>query len=114
MLSFIGAYKVLARVLPNSSQIIPPLDNAIAGHQSREKIYWTDELYEHLNNAQKLLNSTRSITLPRPSDQLWIVTGVPVSKYGIGATLYVSTTSFGLIVQCLVAQTPSDVVTMWN
>ena len=88
--SFIGAYKVLGRVLPNCSQIVSPLDDAIAGQQSTEKIVWSDELIEHFNNAQKLLASTRSITLPNPSDQLWIVTDGSVSKRGIGATLYIT------------------------
>ena len=32
----------------------------------------------------------KTITLPRPDDQLWVVTDASVSKRGIGATLYVS------------------------
>ena len=31
-----------------------------------------------------------SITLPRPTDQLWIVTDGSVTRHGIGTTLYVS------------------------
>ena len=44
--SFIGAYKVLSRVLPKCSQLLFPLDGAAAGHQSQEKILWTDELQQ--------------------------------------------------------------------
>ena len=36
--SFIGAYKVLGRVLPKCSQLVGPLDTAIAGKQSQDKI----------------------------------------------------------------------------
>ena len=36
------------------------------------------------------MTSHRSITLPQPSDQLWIVTDGSVSQHGIGATLYIS------------------------
>ena len=86
--SFIGAYKILGRVLPKCSQLIAPLDTAIAGLQSQDRVPWTDELFKHFSNAQEALTSHKSITLPQPSDQLWIVTDGSVSKHGIGATLY--------------------------
>ena len=88
--SFIGAYKVLGRVLPRCSQLVGPLDSLIAGKQSSDKITWTDELLKHFHNAQEALTSHKSITLPQPSDHLWIVTDGSVSQHGIGATLYVS------------------------
>ena len=88
--SFIGAYKVLGRVLPKCSQIIAPLENAIAGQQSRESIQWTDSLREFVHSAQASLRTHKTITLPRPSDQLWIVTDGSVTKRGIGATLYIN------------------------
>ena len=88
--SFIGAYKVLGRVLPKCSQIIAPLENAIAGQQSRESIQWTDSLREFVHSAQASLRTHKTITLPRPSDQLWIVTDGSVTKRGIGATLYIT------------------------
>ena len=88
--SFIGAYKVLGRVLPHCSQIISDLDSAIAGKQSLERIVWTDELLHSFQNAQRSLSTRKAITLPRPSDQLWIITDGSVSKRGIGATLYIS------------------------
>ncbi|CAB4018232.1 Hypothetical predicted protein, partial [Paramuricea clavata] len=42
--SFIGAYKVLGRVLPQCAHIIAPLESAIAGQQSCDKIKWSDTL----------------------------------------------------------------------
>ena len=80
--SFIGAYKILGRVLPKCSQLIAPLDTAIAGLQSQDRVPWTDELFKHFSNAQEALTSHKSITLPQPSDQLWIVTDGSVSKRG--------------------------------
>ncbi|MEW8547318.1 MAG: RNase H-like domain-containing protein, partial [Candidatus Thiodiazotropha sp.] len=88
--SFIGAYKVLGRVLPHCSQIISDLDNACAGKQSQDRIVWSDELMHCFQNAQESLSDRKTITLPRPNDQLWIVTDGSVSKRGIGATLYIS------------------------
>ena len=90
MKSFIGAYKVLARVIPGCSSILAPLDDAIAGRPSTDRIKWNDDLREVFHNAQKALSTSRTITLPRPCDQLWIVTDGALRKPGIGATLYVT------------------------
>ena len=47
-------------------------------------------LGEAFSKAQKSLSSSRSITLPQTSDQLWIVTDGSVKNRGLGATLYLS------------------------
>lgn len=49
-----------------------------------------DNLRQQFVNAQEALKSHKSIVLPRPSDQLWIVTDGSVTKRGLGATLYVA------------------------
>ena len=81
--SFIGAYKVLGRVLPSFSQVLAPLDGAIAGRSSKEAISWTDELIDSFDKAPKQLAKNKSIMLPRPDDLLWIVTDGSVSKRGL-------------------------------
>jgi len=90
MRSFIGAYKVLSRVIPQCSNHLAPLDDAIAGRQSQETILWTDDLTCALQKSQHALRSTHRITLPKPSDQLWIVTDRALRNPGIGATLYIT------------------------
>lgn len=87
--SFIGAYKVLSRVLPGCSQTLAPLEDAIAGLQSKDKLHWTESLLAHFSQAQTSLSKHKAITLPIPSDTLWIVTDGAVSTGGLGATLYV-------------------------
>ena len=90
MRSFIGAFKMLARVIPRCSAFLSPLDSAIAGLQSQDTISWTDELHSAFDEAQRVLSSPRTITLPRPTDQLWLVTDGSVKKHSIGSTLYVT------------------------
>ena len=87
---FIGAYKVLSRVLPNCSDSINPLKYSIAGLQSQDKLPWDESLTHSFQAAQQALASHKSITLPRPTDNLWIVTDASVTKRGLGATLYVT------------------------
>jgi len=90
MRSFIGAYKFLGRVLPGCATAVSPLDNAIAGMNSQDKLVATEELAENYRIAQAHLEQHKSITLPRSTDMLWIVTDGSVRSIGIGSTLYVS------------------------
>ena len=88
--SFIGAYKVLSRVIPRCSRYLTPLDAVTAGRPSQESINWTDDLRGAFRSAQNALSSALTIKLPRPEDQLWIVTDGAVRDPAIGATLYVT------------------------
>ena len=85
MRSFIGSYKVLSRV----STLIDPLESAIAGLQSHQKVTLDDCFLNNFQIAQQALQSTKAITLPHPTDTLWIVTDGSMKKRGLGATLYV-------------------------
>lgn len=87
--SFIGAYKVLSRVLKGYADLLHPLDLAVAGKQSHDTIVWNDELLQAFINAQQALSNNKTITLPRPEDDLWIVTDGAIKNPGIGATLYI-------------------------
>ena len=86
--SFVGAYKVLSRVLPRFAELLDPLEQATAGKESREKIVWCDELLLTFKTAQRALVDNRTITIPQPQDALWIVTDGSVKNRGIAATLY--------------------------
>ena len=88
--SFIGAYKVLSRVIPGCSSYLTPLDAVTAGRPSQESISWTDDLRTAFRSAQNALSSALTIMLSRSEDQLWIVTDGAVRDPGIGATLYVT------------------------
>ncbi len=90
MRGFIGAYKILGRVIPNTSRYLSQLEDAIAGRPGQDKISWSDELHNQFTAAQKALLNHKSIVLPRPDDQIWIVTDGSVVQRGIGATMYVT------------------------
>ncbi len=89
MRSFVGAYKTLARVLPTCARLVYPLEASIAGAKSTDKLKWCDNLSSAFTQAQKSLQNTRVITLPKPEDELWVITDAAVREPGIGSTLYV-------------------------
>ena len=87
--SFIGAVKVMACVIQHCSALLAPLDDAIAGKTSHDNITWTEEVHCAFNKVKECLSSSRSVTLPRSDDQLWIVSDAAVRRPGIAATLYI-------------------------
>ncbi len=87
--SFIGAYKILARVLPRCASYLAALDDAVAGRSSPDVVQWSEDLHTAFTNAQQALTSNKVITLPRPKDHLWVVTDGAVKSRGIASTLYV-------------------------
>ena len=89
MRSFIGAYKVLSRVLPGCTSNLSMLENSTQGLTSSDTISWTEDLQKAFKEAQDALATHKTIVLPRADDLLWIVTDGSVKKQGIGSTLYV-------------------------
>ena len=63
--SFIGAYKVLSRVLPNCSNVIAPLECALTGLQSSDRLLWDENLTSRFKSAQDFLSNHKAIVLPR-------------------------------------------------
>ena len=49
---------------------------------------WSETLLTSLKTAQKALSSNKTIFIPKPDDQLWIVTDGFVKMHGLGATPY--------------------------
>ncbi len=87
--SFIGAYKVLSRVLNGYSSLLDPLDQLCAGKQSKDKLIWSDYSLAAFTTAQSALKNCKEICIPRAEDILWIVTDGSVKCKGISAALYV-------------------------
>ena len=88
--SFIGAYKVLARVIPQCAKYMFPLEDAIAGHAPGDKLTVSPDLRDAFLAAQQALSTHVTITIPTIDDQIWIITDGAVREPGIGATLYVT------------------------
>ena len=84
--SFIGAFRVLSRVI--TASLVGPLEDEVAWKNSKDVVNWTDDLSATFARAQSTFSSSRTIVLQQPTDQLWIVTDGSMKKHGLGATLY--------------------------
>jgi predicted aspartyl protease len=86
--SFVGTYRFLSRVLPRYANTLGPLEAAMLRKKGNEKIEWSPSLRESFTRAQQELLSAKTITVPIPSDTLWLVTDAAVRPSAVGATLY--------------------------
>ena len=86
--TFIGSYKMLSRVIAGSANLIALLESITSGSQSYHIVIWSENSLSSFHLAQKALSSNKSIVLPKPDDQLWIVTDGSVKMNGLGATFY--------------------------
>lgn len=80
---------MLGRVFSGCAQLLAPLESLTAGHPSQDTVVGSDNLLACFCSSQEALTSNKSIALPKPEDQLWIVTDESVKMSGLGATLYI-------------------------
>ena len=72
--SYVGAYKVVSRVLRNCSQHLAPLDSLTAGKESSDSVNWTPSSLKAFRDSQDHLKNCSPINIPSASDKLWLVT----------------------------------------
>ena len=87
--SWCGAYKHIKACIPSYSILLADLEAATAGRDTRERITWTDTLSQSFKKAQNALRDLKSITIPKPSDQLIITVDGALRNGGIGSVLYI-------------------------
>ena len=85
--SYIGSYKYLSRVLKGYSEVLRPLEEMVAGRDTKEKLEWNNNCITAFRRSQDHLKSAKSLTMPRKEDQLQIV--CDASNTGVGAALFV-------------------------
>ena len=93
MRSFIGAYKAISKCIPNYSNHLGPLEDSVAGKESKEKLVWNDQLTKSFQDAQAALNTAKVITIPSSNDQLVISFDGCRTLPATGATLYIQRSS---------------------
>ena len=87
--SYLGAYRFISRLIKGYANLLAPLEEAVKGKEAKDSVLWSDELLVTFERSKAALANTKSITIPRPSDIISIVTDASVRPGAIGATMYV-------------------------
>lgn len=72
-------WRLVCKSAPHSHLVVMCISihcktNAVARRNSSEKLEHTEALQDSFIKAQKFLSSNKTITIPKPADQLWVVT----------------------------------------
>ena len=73
MRSFSGAVRSICRCIPQYARFLCELEDVVAGKDSSTKIEWNTSFKFFFEEAQSALRHQKIICLPRPSDQLILV-----------------------------------------
>ena len=87
MRSFLGLFKTLQMATPAVSRVLAPLEEAVAGRDSKEEIVWDRSLSQRFREAKSYVGHVHTIYLPHPNDQLVIKTDNASHIPGIGHTI---------------------------
>ena len=88
MRSFLGLYKTIHMATPKLSHVLAPLEESVAGKDSKDPYMWTHSLTQQFREAKEHINNTHTLYLPHPKDQLVIKPDAAKDSPGIGHTLF--------------------------
>lgn len=87
--SWMGSVKQLKPCIEHYAKLFGGFDKLHAGKVPGEKITWTEEAKKDFYVAQASLRDLKSFHVPKPDDQLIVVTDGSIKNRGVGAVLYI-------------------------
>ena len=86
---WLGAYRQVAKTIPNHAVILQSFERLVGGKSSRDKIKWTPELLKEFDNAKESIATSIPIVIPRSTDKLKIFTDWSQDADAIGGRLII-------------------------
>ena len=86
---WLGAYRQVAKTIPNHAVILQSFERLVSGKNSRDKIKWTPELLKEFDNAKESNAMSIPIVIPRSTDKLKIFTDWSQDADAIGGRLII-------------------------
>ena len=94
--SFLGSVKQLSECLENYAVLLDPLEKAVAGRPSSEKVDWAKNITESFNAVKGALNNLQTIFVAKPSDKLDIYTDYSQNSKAIGGRMMITREEDGI------------------
>ena len=86
---WIGAYRQIAKTIPNHSSAIQVFEKMTGGKNSRDRINWSPELLVQFDKAKDSVKTAKPISFPRPSDSLQIYSDWSQDADAVGGRLLI-------------------------
>ena len=88
--SFLGSFKQLTECVKNYAILLSPLEQAVAGKASADRVNWTEDLKKSFQAAKDALENIDTIFVARPTDKLDIYTDYSAGAKAIGGRLLIT------------------------
>ena len=85
--SWLGSFKQITECVPRYAVLLAPLENAVAGRSSAERIEWTSDLLTSFEKCKKALNDVKTVHTPKPSDVLHTYSDFSKAERAVGGRL---------------------------
>ena len=96
---WLGAYRQIAKTIPNHSVVLQPFETLVGGKNSKDRISWSPQLLQKFVEAKQSIETVRPITIPRPSDKLKIYPDWSQDADAVGGRLVIERTVSGQTVE---------------
>ena len=88
--SFLGSYKQLSECIEGYAVLLKPLEAAVAGKNSADRVEWTEDLSNSFKRAKYALDKVDTIFVPKPSDKLDVFTDYSEEHKAVGGRLVIT------------------------
>ena len=88
--SFLGSFKQLTECIRNYSVLLSPLEQAVAGKASADRVIWTEDLKKSFKEVKDALENIDTIFVAKPTDKLNIYTDYSAGAMAIGGRLLIT------------------------
>ena len=95
MRGWLGAYRQIAKTIPNYSSYIQVFEKLVGGKNSRDRIEWSPELLKKFDVAKESIATAKPICFPRPTDTLQIFSDWSQDADAVGGRLLIQRTNKG-------------------
>ena len=92
---WLGAYRQIAKTIPNYSSYIQIFEKLVGGKNSRDRIVWSPELLKKFDMAKDSIATAKPICFPRPTDTLQIFSDWSQDADAVGGRLVIQRNSKG-------------------
>ena len=86
---WLGAFRQIAKTIPNHAVVLRGLEKAVAGKNSRDKVPWSPELLADFDKAKESIKTSKPVTIPKSTDKLKIFTDWSQDSDAVGGRLVI-------------------------
>ena len=99
--SFIGSFKQFSECVDKYATLLGPLEDAVAGRKSAERLTWSDALSSSFSIAKAALADIQTIYVPKPKDLIETYSDFSEDTKSTGGSMFIKRSENGVVKKLL-------------